>query len=473
MKTIVLPVVFALVTVALHGQQGLVIISEAMQRAAAWKDVANVSYTSLQTSYNKWQSYDYYNPSGNKNVLRFFYDLKNSRYFYTADSYYGGGYHFSFANIGKDSMRYIFDQIGNRDGKKVSRQGKAQFIAGTSFLQQFIPYFLLKNLSAKNDSLYVVQDGNHTIVRRNLKPGGFESYYFNAERQLVRQVIGNNAQQTERVFRNYINAGGLTYASIIDSYVNGALLTHDSVYNVTTEQLHESKLQLPAGYMIDTALAAPKVTALSGHTYLVENVPGGRNMLFVELKEGIFVTEAPLSAEVSQAMIDIIHKTLPGKPIKYVHLSHFHNDHTNGIRAFAAEGATIVAAEYTIGVIRTIVDDTSGRFKDRFAAMNTPANFLSLTSFNENTIKLHELQNDHAKGMSFVYLPSERIVYEGDLYTLPDDGTITPAIDITRKFYQYLKKNKIDVSRIIGHHGNANITPAILKAAVRAKNKQQ
>ncbi len=188
MKKILLPVVFVLATAALHAQPGPSFIREAMQRTAAWKDVANVNYTSLQVSYNKWQSYDYYHPSGNRNVLRFFYDLRNSRYCYTTDSYFGGGYHFSFANIGKDSVRYNFDQTGSRDGKKLSKQGKAQFVAGASFLQQFIPYFLLKSLAATTDSFYVVKDGDHVIVRRNLRPGGIESYYFNAKQQLTKQA---------------------------------------------------------------------------------------------------------------------------------------------------------------------------------------------------------------------------------------------------------------------------------------------
>ncbi len=255
--------------------------------------------------------------------------------------------------------------------------------------------------------------------------------------------------------------------------MDGALLTHDSVYNVTTEPLQESKLQLPAGYTIDSTSLSPKVSSLSNGVYLIEHVPGGRNMLFVELEKGIFVTEAPLSVEVSQAMIDLIHKTVPGKPIQYVHLSHFHNDHTNGIRAFAAEGATIVATEYTAGVIRSIVDDRSGRFKDRFSAMDKQADFLSLAHFNEKAgegvIQLHEMPNNHAKGLSFVYLPADKIIYEGDLYSLPADGTITPAIEITRQFYRFIQEKNIHPSRIIGHHGHSNITAAILRTAVHSK----
>lgn len=354
-----------------------------MRRAEAWKHVAHVNYTSLQTNYNKWRSYNYHHPAGNRNILQFSYGLLHSTYFYSTDSYYGGGHHFKFANIAKDIVRYSFDQNDSRDGKKLSKQGKAQFVTGASFLQQFIPYFLLKSLAAKSDSMQVVSDEQSITVRRNLPSGGSESYYFNAEQQLMKQLTVQGGQQTEQVFKNYTTSRWLTYASVIDNYVNGDLLTHDSIYSVTTEPLQESKLQVPAGYTIDATPVAPKTSKLSDGVYLIVNVPGGRNIMFVELKHGIFVTEAPLSPKVSQAMIDNIHTTLPAKPLKYVHVSHFHNDHTAGIRAFAAEGATIVGSDYTMRVIHTIVDDSKEKFKDKFYGMNNQANFLSLTAFNK------------------------------------------------------------------------------------------
>ena len=37
----------------------------------------------------------------------------------------------------------------------------------------------------------------------------------------------------------------------------------------------------------------------------------------------------------------------PGKAIKYLVLTHHHNDHSGGIRAFAAEGATLVVPAQT------------------------------------------------------------------------------------------------------------------------------
>jgi hypothetical protein len=82
---------------------------------------------------------------------------------------------------------------------------------------------------------------------------------------------------------------------------------------------------------------------------------------------------------------------------------------------------------------------------------------------------LHEIKTTHAEGMSFVYLPKEKIIYEGDLYSLPDDGTIATAIEATRSFHAYLKKKRINPERIIGHHGRADISMEIINKAVSMK----
>ncbi len=59
----------------------------------------------------------------------------------------------------------------------------------------------------------------------------------------------------------------------------------------------------------------------------------------------IVLTEAPVSSSTAQSILEIIHTTLPGIPVKYVHLSHFHNDHIAGIAELVREGASIICTE--------------------------------------------------------------------------------------------------------------------------------
>ena len=54
------------------------------------------------------------------------------------------------------------------------------------------------------------------------------------------------------------------------------------------------------------------------------------------------IVDAPTDNGQSQWVIDAAKKKYPGKPIKTLILTHHHMDHTGGMRAFAAEGATVI-----------------------------------------------------------------------------------------------------------------------------------
>jgi hypothetical protein len=69
---------------------------------------------------------------------------------------------------------------------------------------------------------------------------------------------------------------------------------------------------------------------------------GWHNTLVVATNDTLVVFEAPGDDGLSNGIIDAAAKKYPGKPVKYVVLTHRHIDHTGGIRAYAAAGATIV-----------------------------------------------------------------------------------------------------------------------------------
>ena len=83
-----------------------------------------------------------------------------------------------------------------------------------------------------------------------------------------------------------------------------------------------------------------------------------------------------------------------------------------------------------------------------------------------------EVANSHVQGLSFLYLPNESIIYEGDLLSVPEDGTITPAIPVYIEFYRFLKQHRLSYKRIIGHHGLSDISPILFKKIRFAPQKK-
>ena len=69
------------------------------------------------------------------------------------------------------------------------------------------------------------------------------------------------------------------------------------------------------------------------------NVNPDYNALVVGFKDYVFVMEAPND---SRQLIAEIKKLFPDKPIRYLAVTHHHDDHAGGIRTYVAEGVTVI-----------------------------------------------------------------------------------------------------------------------------------
>ena len=69
------------------------------------------------------------------------------------------------------------------------------------------------------------------------------------------------------------------------------------------------------------------------------------NSVLIEMKDYLIVVEAPSGDDRSMAVMAEVKKLVSNKPIKYLVNTHHHFDHSGGVRAYAAEGVTIVTHE--------------------------------------------------------------------------------------------------------------------------------
>src|SRR5262249_30170898 len=159
--------------------------------------------------------------------------------------------------------------------------------------------------------------------------------------------------------------------------------------------------------------------------------------LAVEMKDHIVVVEAPLFEERSLAVIKALEAKIPNKPIKYLVMTHFHIDHSGGIRAYAAKGATIVAQEENLPFIKTVLSRPKTLSTESLAkagsitrSIKTSKELNSLTD-GERTIELREIPNPHSSGMLVAYLPKEKLLFVSDLFTpgTPVDASNTNGIE--------------------------------------------
>jgi hypothetical protein len=98
--------------------------------------------------------------------------------------------------------------------------------------------------------------------------------------------------------------------------------------------------------------------------YRLTTGPGSYDSLIVEFKNYVMMLEAGQSVARGTAYIAETKKLMPNKPIRYVMVTHPHSDHTGGLPALVAEGATIITQknneeflDKALNTPRTLLDD--------------------------------------------------------------------------------------------------------------------
>jgi len=212
----------------------------------------------------------------------------------------------------------------------------------------------------------------------------------------------------------------------------------------------------------------------SGSFKLVELAPnvqmvqgGGANNLIVNMKDGLAVVDAPTDEGQSKWVIDAAKAKYPGKPIKYLVLTHHHMDHTGGMRAFAAEGATVIVPTPDKAYFEQVIKAPHTLEPDAEQKAMKPANVQdvkdSLTLKDDTAeINLYNIPNPHVDGYLLVHLPKDNILWVTDL--------ISPRGPIGRNpqtvaVGEALRKHNITGATIAGGHGatakQADIGPAL------------
>jgi ketosteroid isomerase-like protein len=187
---------------------------------------------------------------------------------------------------------------------------------------------------------------------------------------------------------------------------------------------------------------------------------GTHNSLVIEMADHFVIFEPPLFEGRSEGVIAAAKKSAPGKPIRHVVLSHFHDDHMGGVRTYAAEGATVVvhssAGDYiraVLGQRRTIEPDRL-EIARREGRQSQPAVMLveDAVTLTDGTreVALFHAPNSHVSGMLVGYVPDARVLFTSDLVsdTFPLIPAFASAVD------ELIQKNGLSVEMIACGHGN-------------------
>jgi len=188
---------------------------------------------------------------------------------------------------------------------------------------------------------------------------------------------------------------------------------------------------------------------------------GSHHSVVIEMKDHALVVEGPLNDERATAVIGEARRLVPGKPIRAVINSHHHFDHSGGLRAFAAEGITVITHESSRAFFESALAAPAAMTPDRQQAARKKVTVEGVRDKRVltdglRTVEIHHIAgNTHADGMLMVYLPKERLLIEADAFTPGPPNAPVPAIinPLSVNLAENIARLNLSVDRILPLHG--------------------
>jgi glyoxylase-like metal-dependent hydrolase (beta-lactamase superfamily II) len=195
---------------------------------------------------------------------------------------------------------------------------------------------------------------------------------------------------------------------------------------------------------------------------------GSHNSLVVEMSDHLIVFDAPVTDAQSLWLVGQTRARFPGKPIRWLVLTHHHMDHTGGLRGILAEGGTLVVGQGAGPHFRRVLAapmtrnfDLPARSFHMTPILEVPESHVMSDSAGRQVI-VYVMDNPHAKGMLMGWIPHARLGYVTDIWTpgpplpaKPNPGLVSVVNTV--------KRAGLQPERFAGGHGSVDEYQKLVK----------
>jgi glyoxylase-like metal-dependent hydrolase (beta-lactamase superfamily II) len=193
----------------------------------------------------------------------------------------------------------------------------------------------------------------------------------------------------------------------------------------------------------------------------VLQVQGGtHNSLVVEMSDHLIVLDAPVTDAQSLWLVGQTRARFPGKPIRWLALTHHHMDHVGGLRGILAEGGvTLVVGQGAGEHYRRVLAapntrnfDLPTRSYHMTPILEVPASHVMSDSAGRQVI-VYVMDNPHARGMLMGWVPHARLGYVTDVWTPGPPLPAKPNPGLA-SVVNTVKRAGLQPERFAGGHGS-------------------
>ena len=296
------------------------------------------------------------------------------------------------------------------------------------------PHGVLKAaMKNKATASSVLEGGKAYSVLAFTEPGRFSARAYVNDQGLVERVdsrlpnhvVGDSSVVT--TYSGYKDAGGVQFPSRIRQTQEGVPVLDLEIKDVQVNAAADIVVPELIRVFAERAASEP---AADGVWFIGG---GSHNSVAIEMRDHVILIESPLYDGRASAVIAEVKRLVPGKPIRYVVNSHHHFDHSGGLRAAVAEGATLITSAGAVPFFQRVLANPNSIKADllgksgKAARVEGVAGKRVLTD-GSRSVELHLIGDSvHANGFVMAYLPAEKLLIQADAFTPGAPNTPPPA----------------------------------------------
>ena len=162
---------------------------------------------------------------------------------------------------------------------------------------------------------------------------------------------------------------------------------------------------------------------------LVDIAPGvslsqgsSANSMVVEMQKYLVVFDAPYGEQFSEWFIDAAKKRYPGKPIRYLMMTHHHWDHASGARTYVAEGATVIVGKGAKEHYQKMFSAPGAALDDRLHRNPRKASIIEVADKHvlkdgKREVAMYLIDSKHSVATLIGYVPDASLGFVTDIFS--------------------------------------------------------
>jgi hypothetical protein len=317
----------------------------------------------------------------------------------------------------------------------------------------------------------------HEVVGYSLDDGEGRALFFDARSHLLARVerIGHWKHKGDRLewraFSNYADRSGVRVPLHSETHVEDASGQHDVITDITGIEFGDAAdagdIAIPAAFRAgfeEWTLREPEEKDphgllpshdLGGDVYIIDLPSSDSRSLLVGFSDYSVVVEAGDHSEIAASVLATADHLLPGKPVRYVAMTHHHPLYACGIRPYVQRGVTVLAAPGDTSYFRDLAtrpyrihpdeqqrDPREPKFEviDGSRIITDGKQRLELQEFDYST---------HTDEFVLPYLASHKLIVTGDMVYILQGEKPGPANSRERAIHRVVKERGLDVRSIM------------------------